>query len=184
MKVIDETPDYILTAQFDSITLRLDLQLFDHKEEVVSFFELSLTNESLTEDMLMVFGSVGTLWETSFLKKENYTVEGNGRLYIGYGVQLKSDLLEKEIYIHMLPVPKAEREIFKAYCMKIKGDKERIEEEKEEMREQLKEIEVMKEYLKELELTWRIIEAYQSYVPIIPLQNNFSHLFSIKGNVV
>lgn len=71
---------------------------------------MSLTNEMLTEDLVSVFGSVCRLWETSFAKRENYTVEGNGGLRIDYGIQLSSDLLKKEIFLHMRPVQKPERD--------------------------------------------------------------------------
>lgn len=102
----DETLDRVLYSRFDLETLQLDLKIYDHKEETVSFFELALTNETLSEDMLKVFGSLEKLYDTCFAKKENYVIDGNGRLQISYNIQLKSDLMEKEVYLHMLSVQK------------------------------------------------------------------------------
>lgn len=135
---------------------------------MISFFELSLSHESLNEDILSVFGSVSTLWETSFLKKENYSVEGNGRLRLDYGVKLKSDLLEKEIFLHMLSVQKSEKEMLRAYCKKVKGDKEGVEKQLKEDNERMR----------------KIIEAYQSFTQLIPLKNKMSDSFAIRGDVI
>lgn len=37
-RIIDEAADFVLTTTFDSTTLHLDLQLFHHEHESVSFF--------------------------------------------------------------------------------------------------------------------------------------------------
>ena len=60
-----------------------------------------------------MFGTVEKLFETCFEKRQNYTIEANGRVTLRYNVELTSDRLPHVVCLHLIAVEKTEREILK-----------------------------------------------------------------------
>lgn len=90
-EITEANPDSSLRTEFDGTAILFDLRYFDNNKDIISFFELSLTDGSLGEDLMKVFGTVGKLHDTCFAKKQNYKVEGNGRIRIHYLIKLETD---------------------------------------------------------------------------------------------
>ena len=99
----------------------------------VSCFELSLKNDTLSNEILKAFDNVEELFEKCFEKKQNYKMEGNGRIRIRYKIELESDKMGKEILLHLLPVEMTEVDMYKEMYKRIKEENEKMEEEKEKM---------------------------------------------------
>ena len=75
-----------------------------------------------------MFDSVEELFEKCFVKKQNYKVQGNGRITIRYKIELESDKMGKEIVLHLLPVEMGEFDMYKEMYRKIKDEKDKMEE--------------------------------------------------------
>ena len=90
MQAVDSTRLSTLTTKVENGSMYVDLKMFDVKGESASFFDLTISNDNLPEDIRVVFGSVESMFEKCFKKKENYVVEGNGRITIKYSVKLQS----------------------------------------------------------------------------------------------
>ena len=78
----------------------------------------------LSDDILKAFDDVEEMFDKCFLKKENYTIEGNGRIVIKYNIELKSDKKGKVIPLHLIPVEMSEAEMYKEVYKRIKEQKE------------------------------------------------------------
>lgn len=65
-KVVQDTDDFTLTSAFNYHTIYLYLEQFNHKEKIASFYELSLTKDSLPEKLICVFKDIEILWRTCF----------------------------------------------------------------------------------------------------------------------
>ena len=104
LKAIDTSKEFILTTKLDKGELSIDMRHYDLEGPNVSFFELSLKNDTLSNDILKVFDSVEELFEKCFAKKQNYKMQANGRITIRYKIELETEKMGKEIVLHLLPL--------------------------------------------------------------------------------
>ena len=116
------------------------------------------------------------LFEKCFVKKQNYKLQGNGRITIRYKIELESDKMGKEIVLHLLPVEMLEVDMYKEMYRRIKEEKDKMEEEKDKMEEEKKKMEeALKTSLKNNK--WE--EG-----SIIPFRNDHSSHFVVDKNSV
>ena len=107
-----------LASQLSDGKLNLKLRHVDLEAEVASEFYLEVTDETLSEELKIVFGDTAGLYKYCFEKKQNYKIEGNGRITICYKIKLESDELAKEAFLHMQPVDLSKEEILRQLIRK------------------------------------------------------------------
>ena len=94
-----------------------------------------------------------------FLKKQNYSIEGNGRITIRYQVELESEKYGGEIVLHLISVERSLEDVLKEL---LKKERENIE-----------------IYLKEKED--KIVELKNK---LLPIQNRYLDFFDIKDSEI
>ena len=96
---VDFQNRYTLISTLNKSSLKLELKFYDLEGNPRNCFGTSFKNDSIPEELKIIFGNIQKLYSECFEQKINYQVEGSGGVKILYQIILNQKQIQREVYL-------------------------------------------------------------------------------------